>query len=173
MQGTTHTGATGAIDVLLRFLRGVARAIRTFGLVVLVAIAAIAAAFARRGFDAAEIFVLLVLLASPAILLFFSSGLQQLLKVPDRLRRMPNQGAEQMAELTRIAGEARHGGFRRAPRLLWRLRGVVGSSRDLVGFALPFRVLTPGFLGLTALAGFFGLILIGCGLIALVVLAVG
>ncbi|HVM69747.1 MAG TPA: hypothetical protein VM204_07930, partial [Gaiellaceae bacterium] len=114
-----------------------------------------------------------ILLAPPVILLLFSSGLTEVARLPERLRRMPNQGAEQLAELTSIAGEARRAGFRRAPRLLWRLRGVVGSSRDLVGFALPLRVFTPGFLGLTALAAFLSLVLIGGGFIALIVLALG
>ena len=86
---------------------------------------------------------------------------------------MPGQGAENLAELRSIAGEMRSAGVRKAPSVLWRLRRVVGSSRDLVGFALPLRVFTPGFLGLTALAAFFCLILIGAGFIALVVLALG
>ena len=163
----------GTLEGLVRFLRAVARAIRGFAFVTLVAVAAIVSVLGRGGFDAAEIVVALALLAPPAILLFFAAGLNELVKVPDRLRRMPAHGSEQLAELTSIAGEARHAGFRRMPRLLWRLRGVVGSSRELVGFALPLRVFTPGFLGLAALAAFFCLILIGAGFIALIVLALG
>jgi len=161
------------LEGLVRLVRAVARFLRTFAFVTLLAVAAIASVLARDGFEAVEVVVLAVLLVPPAVLLLFAGGLGELAGLPERLRRMPNQGAEQLAELTSIAGEARRAGFRRAPRLLWRLRGVVGSSRDLVGFALPLRVLTPQFLGATALAGFFSLVLIGGGLIALVVLALG
>lgn len=163
----------GSLDGLIAFVRGLVRIVRGFAFLIVLAVAAIASAFARGGLDAAEIVVTVVLLVSPAVLLLFAAGVTQLLGVPERLRRMPNQGAEQIAELTRIAGDARRAGFRRAPSVLWRLRSVVGSSRDLIGFALPLRVLTPGFLGLTALAAFFGLILLGAGFIALIVLALG
>ena len=147
--------------------------IRGFACLVVLAVAVIAAAFARGGLDEAEIFVTLVLLASPAVLLFFAAGLMQLLALPGRLRRMPDQGAAQIAELTRIAGDTRGSGFRRAPSLLWRLRGVVASTRGLIGFALPLRVLTPWFLGVTAFAGCFGFLLLGGAFIALIVLALG
>ncbi len=168
-----RTISSGSLDGLLAFLRGIVKLVRGFAFLVVLAVAVIAAAFARGGFDGAEIFVTIVLLASPAVLLFFAAGVTQLLGLPERLRRMPNQGADQIAELTRIAGDVRGSRLRRAPSLLWRLRGVVGSSRDLIGFALPLRVLTPGFLGLTALAAFFGLVLLGAGFIALIVLALG
>jgi hypothetical protein len=162
-----------SLDGLLRFVRGFAKLIRGLAFVTVVAVAAIASVLARGGLEAAEVVVALILLVAPAVLLFFSAGLNELVRLPDRLRRMPGEGAEHVAELRQIAGEMRHAGVRRAPRLLWRLRRVVGSSRDLVGFALPLRVFTPGFLGLTALAAFFCLILIGAGFIALIVLALG
>ena len=57
--------------------------------------------------------------------------------------------------------------------LLWRLRGPVGTFRDVAGTALTFRVFTPGFLGATAVAAFACLVLVGVGLVALVVLALG
>jgi hypothetical protein len=162
---------TGGLESLGAFVRGVATFLRGFAFVTLLGVAAIAAVLARGGFEAVDIAVTAVLLVPPAILLSFSAGLREVLRLPERLRRMPSQGTEQLSELGRIAGAARGGGFRRAPSLLWRLRGVVGSSRDLVGFALPLRVFTPGFLGLAALAAFFSLILIGAGFIALLVLA--
>ena len=46
------------------------------------------------------------------------------------------------------------------------LRRSVGSLPEVAGIALPFRVLTPGFLGLTAFAAFACLVLVGFGLIA-------
>jgi hypothetical protein len=159
------------LDALVRFLRGVVRATRTFALVALLAVAAIAALLARGGFESADAVVTVVLLVPPALLLFFAAGLGELLRLPERLRRLPRESTDQLVELRQLASDARHTGLRRAPLLLWRLRGAVGSTRDLIGFALPLRVLTPPFLGLTLLAGLFCAILIGVGLIALIVLA--
>lgn len=164
---------TGGLEGLATFVRGVAAFLRGFAFVTVLGVAAIAAVLARGGYEAVDVVVTIALLVPPALLLFFAAGLHEVLRLPERLRRMPSQGTEQLSELGRIAGAARSSGFRRAPSLLWRLRGVVGSTRDLVGFALPLRVFTPGFLGLTALAAFFSLILIGAGFIALLVLALG
>jgi hypothetical protein len=164
---------TTRLDGLVRFLRGIVRFLRRFAFVTVVAVAAIATLLARGGLDAAEIVVVVVLLAPPALLLFFAAGLAELLRLPDRVRRMPRESATQLTELSRLAGETRNAGLRRAPRLLWQLRGAVGSTRDLVGFALPLRVLTPAFLGFALLAWFFCLVLIGAGVIALIVLALG
>jgi len=163
----------GSLDGLVRFVRGFAKLVRGLAFVTVVAVAAIASVLARGGLDAAELVVVVVLLVPPAVLLFFQAGLNEVARLPERFRRMPGQGAENLAELRSIAGDMRHAGVRRAPSALWRLRRVVGSSRDLVGFALPLRVFTPGFLGLTALAAFFCVILIGAGFIALIVLALG
>lgn len=149
------------------------RSLQGLAIAAVAGVAAIAAALARDGIEAVDIFVTLVLLAAPAVVLFFAAGLRQVLQLPDRVRRMPSEGSEQLAELTRIAHATRGGGIRRAPGLLWRLRGVVGSSRDLVGIALPLKLFTPGFLGVAALAAGASLVLIGAGLIALIVLAVG
>jgi hypothetical protein len=114
-----------------------------------------------------------VLLAPPALLLFFTAGLGELLRLPERLRRLPRESSTQLAELSRLAGEARHARLRRAPSVLWRLRGAVGSTRDLVGFALPLRVLTPAFLGVALLASLLCLVLVCAGVVALVALAGG
>jgi hypothetical protein len=161
------------LDALVRFLGGVVRLVRRFAVVTIVAVALIAALLARGGFGAAELVVTIVLLAPPALLLFFAAGLSELLRLPDRLRRLPREGTTQLAELSRLAGEARTARLRRAPWVLWRLRGAVGSTRDLVGFALPLRVLTPPFLGLVLLASLCCLVLLGVGVIALIVLALG
>jgi len=161
------------LESLASFFRGVVRSLQGLAIAAVLGVAVIAAALARDGFEAADVFVTLVLLAAPAVLLFFAAGLRQVLQLPARVRRMPSEGSEQLAELTRIAGATRGGGIRRAPGLLWRLRRVVGSGRDLVGIALPLKIFTPGFLGLAALAAAVSLFLIGAGLIALIVLAAG
>ena len=75
--------------------------------------------------------------------------------------------------MARLAGEARTARGRNAPFLLWRLRGTIGSLRDVAGIALPLRVLTPGFLGLTALAALVCVVVAGAGLVALLVFAAG
>ena len=116
--------------------------------------------------------ITVLLLAPPAILLFFAQGLREVLALPERLRKMPGEGQERLAELTRIAGDARTTRARGVPLLLWRLRGSVGSLRDVAGLALPLRVFTPGFLGLTAIAALFCILIPGIALIALLIVAV-
>lgn len=170
---TRVTVNVGDLQGLTRLLGAVIRLVARLALVALLGIAAIAAVLARGGFSVPDGAFTLALVAAPAILLLFAAGLREVGRLPERLRRMPRQGADQLAELTRIAGEARTSGLRRAPSLLWRLRGAVGSTRDLVGFALPFRVFTPPFLALTFFAAALSMALALAGLVALIVLAVG
>lgn len=125
------------------------------------------------GFNWLDALVTILLLLPPAIVLFFAQGVVELVSLRDRLRRVPGAGQERLAELARLAGDARTARVRSAPLLLWRLRGTIGSLRDVAGIALPLRVLTPGFLGLAALALLGCVVLAGAGLVALVVLAAG
>ncbi len=157
---------------LRRLVRALVKSLGMLALGAIAGIGALALLFARGGFAAAEIVLTLLLLAAPAIVLLFLAGVRELLELPERLSRMPQRGTEQLSELTRMAGEARAASWRRAPLLLWRLRGLVSSTRDLVGFALPLRVLAPPFLALTFGAVVTCAILIGVGLVALLVLAV-
>jgi hypothetical protein len=161
------------LEGLLRFVGAVVRFVSRLAFVAFLGVAAIAAVLARGEFSLADGVITAILLLPPAILLLFAAGLREVSRLPERVRRMPWQGSEQLAELTRLAGEARRAGFRRAPSLLWRLRGVVGSTRDLVGFAVPLRVFTPQFLALTFAAAALSFLLVCGGLIALVVLALG
>lgn len=139
----------------------------------LAGVGAIAALLAREGLSAGEIVVVLLLLTPPALVLFFAQGIMALSSLPERLRRVPGEGQERLAELSRLAGEARTARVRNAPFLLWRLRGTIGSLRDVAGIALPLRVLTPGFLGVATLAALACVALAGAGLISLLVLAAG
>jgi hypothetical protein len=164
---------SGGVEGLAVLVRAIATFLRGVAFAAFLGVAAIASLLARGGFETVDGVVTAVLLVPPAIVLFFVAGLREVLRLPERLRRMPGRGSEQLSELGRIAAAARGRGLRGTPSLLWRLRGVVGSTRDLVGFALPLRVFTPGFLGLTALAALFSLILVGAGVIALIVLAFG
>ena len=87
---------------------------------------------------------------------------------------MPQQSVEQLAELSRIAGDARTGGVGRAPSLLWRLRGLSDSTRGLArdcARRCTSSRRTSSALTLLATAGCM-LLALG-GLVALVVLATG
>jgi hypothetical protein len=159
------------LNNLATFVRSIVRFVRRVAFAGLLGAAAITALLARDGFSAFDGIVTLLLLAPPAILLLFAQGIRELLGLSDRLRRIPREGQERVSELTRLAGQARTTSVRGMPLLLWRLRGTVGSLRDVAGVAVPLRVLTPGFLGLALLAALACVVLAGVGLIALVVLA--
>jgi hypothetical protein len=163
---TRLAGLATLVHSIVRFVRRTA----VFGVL---GAAAIAALLARRGFSTFDVVMTVLLLAPAAVLLLFAQGLRELLSLPERLRRIPGEGQDRIAELTRIAGEARTTRLRRMPLLLWRLRGAVGSVRDVAGVAVPLRVLTPAFLGLALLAMLACVVLAGIGLIALLVLATG
>lgn len=166
--------ATTHLTNLDRFLRSLVRGVRRLAVAGALGIVPIALLLRRDdGLNSLDVLLLIVLLAAPAIVLFFAQGVLELVSLPERLRRVPGEGQERLAELSRLAGEARTARVRSAPFLLWRLRGTVGSLRDVAGIALPLRVLTPGFLGLAALAALACVALAGAGLIALLVLAAG
>ena len=164
---TTQLSALGGV------LRRLVRFIRRLAFAAIAGVAAIVVLLARGELTAADAVVTALLLAPPAILLFFAQGLREILALPERLRKVPGEGQERLAELTRIAGAARTTRGRGVPMLLWRLRGSLGSVRDVAGLALPLRVFTPGFLGLAALAALLCFVLAGAGLVALLVLLVG
>lgn len=168
------TISTAQLGALERTVRNLVRAVRRLAVAAVAAVFLIAVLLWRDdGFDGVDAFVTALLLAPAAIVLFFARGVLELVSLPGRLSRIPSEGQERLSELAQVAGEARTARPRNAPLLLWRLRNSVGSLRDVAGIALPFRVLTPGFLGLTALAALACVVLVGIGLIALVVLAAG
>ena len=162
------------LSTLDRFVRGLVRGIRRLAVAGALGVVPIALLLRREdGFDGLDAVVTVLLLAPAAIVLFFAQGVLELVSLPERLRRVPGEGQERLSELSRIAGEARTARVRNAPFLLWRLRGTIGSVRDVAGIALPLRVLTPGFLGLAALATLACAVLAGAGLVALLVLVAG
>jgi len=166
------TVSTVQLGALAGFLRGFVRFVRRLAFAAVVGVALLAAVLARGGYSAVDAVITIVLLAPPAILLFFAQGLAELIALPERLRRMPGEGGQQLEELTRLAGEVRTTRLSGVPSMLWRLRGTLGSFRDLAGVALPVRVLAPPFLGLTAVATLFCVVLTCVGVIALVILAI-
>ena len=166
--------STAQLGVLDRTVRNIVRAVRRLAFASVAGVFLIAVLLWREdGFDGADAFLTVLLLAPAAIVLFFARGVLELVSLPGRLQRIPGEGQERLTELAEVAGEARYARPRNAPLLLWRLRRSVGSVRDVAGIALPFRVLTPGFLGLTAFAALGCLVLVGVGVIALIVLATG
>ena len=165
---------TDQLAVLDRTVRNIVRAVRRLAYAAVAGVLLIALLLRREdGFDGVDAFVTVLLLAAPAIVLFFVRGVLELVSLPGRLQRIPGEGQERLSELARLGGEARTVRPRNAPFLLWRLRGSIGSLRDVAGIALPFRVLTPGFLGLTALAALACVVLVGIGLVALIALLAG
>lgn len=169
----TRIAAT-QLSTLERVVRRIVRAVRRLAVVAALGVVPIALLLRRDdGFNGLDALVTILLLLPPAIVLFFAQGVLEIVSLPERVRRIPGEGQERLAELARLAGDARTVRMRNAPLLLWRLRGAIGSLRDVAGIALPLRVLTPGFLGLSALASLLCVALAGAGLIALLVLAAG
>lgn len=158
------------LAALSGFLRRVVRFLRRTALVGAAGAAAVLVHFFDDAVTAGDVLLALVLLAPALAVLLFAQGVRELAGLPERLRRMPGEGQERLAELTRIAGQARSTRARGLPLLLWRLRGSVGSLRDLAGIAFPLRVFTPWFLGVTALSLLLCAVLAVAGLIALVLL---
>ena len=164
--------STAQLSLLVGVLRGIVHLVRRLALAGALGAALVAALPARSGVSVPEGIVVALLLVPSAILVFFAQGLAELIALPERLRRLPGEGDQRLRELTRIAGEARTTRVTGIPILLWRLRGALGSFRDLAGVALPLRVLAPPFLALTAIAALLCVVLVGAGAIALLVLAV-
>ncbi len=164
-----------AVDLqsLSNLLAAAIRLIRRLAIVAGLGVVAIAASLARDGFAETDAVLALVLLVPPGILLVFAAGLREVTGLPERVRGMPQQSIEQLAEVSRIAGDARTGGVGRAPSLLWRLRRPVNAARGLLGIASSFHIFTPQFLTLALLATAGCLLLALGGLVSLVVLATG
>ena len=167
------TVSTAQLSALAGFLRGFVRLVKRLAFAAVIGVALLAAVLARGGFSSGDATLTVLLLAPPAMLLFFAQGVAELIAVPERLRRLPGEGGQRLQELTQVAGAAQRTRLTGLPSLLWRLRGTVGSVRDLAGVALPFRVLTPTFLGLTAIAALLCVVLTGVGVVALLSLAFG
>jgi hypothetical protein len=167
------TVSTSQLGTLAAVLRGVVRFVRRLAFAAVIGVALLAAGLARGSFSAGDAIVTVLLLAPPAILLVFAQGLSELIALPERLRRLPGDGEQRLQELARLAGEARTTRLSGVPAMLWRLRGTLGSVRDLAGVALPLRVLAPPFLGLTAIAALLCIALTGVGVISILVLLIG
>ena len=116
------------------------------------------AAALARGRPRARTPVTLLLLAPAAIVLFFARGVLELVSGVRPAAADAARGTGAAVRAGRARRRSPRARPRNAPILLWRLRRSVGSLRDVAGIALPFRVLTPGFLT-TAFAAFACLVL--------------
>ena len=153
---------------------GVVRLVRRLAFVGIAAAALVALLlWQHEGFDTEDGVLTLLLLGPPAVLFFFAQGVAEIASLPDRMRRMPGEGQERLGELTRVAGQARDTRLVGLPLLLWRLRGALGSLRGLAGFALPLKILTPGFLALAAISALVCILVAGIAVIALLVTVLG
>ncbi|MDX6438330.1 MAG: hypothetical protein QOF45_913 [Gaiellaceae bacterium] len=99
--------STDQLAALGGLIRGFVRFVRRLALVAVGAVVLLVVVLQRNGFTAAEAVLTDLFLAPPAVLLFFAQGVQELLSLPDRLSRLPGEGAERLAELSRLAGQAR------------------------------------------------------------------
>ena len=161
------------LRALATLVHGLVRFLRRLAIAAVLGVFAIAALLARDGVSTFDGVMTMLLLVPSAILLFFAQGVRELLALPDRILRMPREGQERLAELTRVAGAARSARMRGIPLLLWRLRGSLGSVRSVAGVAMPLRVLTPVSLGLALAATLSCMLLAVIGVIALLVVAAG
>ena len=127
---TLSTAQFASLDLALR---GLVRKLRRLAFAAAAGVAAIALLLGRDGVEGADAVFALLLLAAPVFLLFFTSGILELVSLPDRLRKAPGEGQERLTELGRVAGQARTARVRSVPFLLWRLRGTIGSMRGVAG----------------------------------------
>jgi hypothetical protein len=107
------------------------------------------------------------------VLLAFWHAVSELLEVPDRLRRLPQEGRLHADELRRLALDAKGGsrsGVIRLPGLLIRLVGLARSSRELLTPYAPVAALASlWFLAATLAALVASLVLVPLALVVLLV----
>ena len=155
-----------------------ARLVRSYALVALVAAAFLAAVLLWPPLpDSAARLVLLGLLvalvaAPPIVLLLLARVLREVAELPERLRDLPAAGRAGLEEAARLADDARTRP-RRLPLVLWRLGRVVASSRALLQPHAPLLALfSLPFLALSALAAVAAALDIAVAAVTAVVLAV-
>lgn len=167
------TAPAERLGALAGALRRLVRALRKLALAGAAGTGAVALALARGGFSTEDAVTTVLLLAAPVVVLLFAQGLAEVGALPARLRAVPAEGQERLSELGRVAGQRGNARLRSLPGLIWRLRGTVGSVRDVAGIAVPLRVFAPPFLLLAALSALGCLVLAGAGVVALILVATG
>src|SRR5215213_4367904 len=90
------------LRALATLVHGLVRFLRRLAIAAVLGVFAIAAVLARDGVSTFDGVMTMLLLVPSAILLFFAQGVRELLALPDRILRMPREGQERLAELTRV-----------------------------------------------------------------------
>lgn len=136
----------GVLGRIVPLAAAVHRGVRTLGLVGLAAAGVVALAVLIRwtpsnGEKWAGLAVLFILLAlPPAVLLAFSLLLNEVVEVPDKLRRYPGTARRHADELRALAHEAQareRPAWRRLPGSTWRVVTLVRSARELLAPHAP------------------------------------
>jgi len=138
--------ALGGILTLAAWLR---RAILKLALVGAASAAVIGYALLHDGFPSEPgpalltVVALGLVLAPPVVLTMLWILLGELVRLPDRIRRMPMDTRQHAEELRRLAADARTlRGLRFVPGQLWRFGLLTSSSRELL---TPYAPLLPLF----------------------------
>lgn len=141
--------AVGVLGRIVPLAAAVRRGVLTLGLVGLAAAAGVALAVAARWTPSegprwtALVVLVVLLLLPPAVLLAFAFVLNEVVELPDKLRRYPGEArghVEELRALARDAQERERPAWRRLPRSTWRLVGLIRSARELL---VPHAPLLP------------------------------
>lgn len=173
-----------ALDVVARLLERavpvlarVRRAAFRLAVVGLAAAVVIAWALFRDGLPdvtgtVARVLLCLLALAAPAVLATLGFALSEVIRLPDRIRGLPDASREHLAELERLLREVEDTGRSRGRRLraLWRLIRLGRSTREVVAVYAPLAALLSWPFLLGSVAAAFGVVIEA--VVALVLLAV-
>src|SRR4026209_2124151 len=97
------TVSTTQLSALAGFVGGFVRFLRRLAFAAVASVVLLAAVLARGGFSGGDAFFTALLLAAPAILLFFAQGVNALIALPERLLRIPGDDGQRRKELTQFA----------------------------------------------------------------------
>lgn len=168
-------------DAILVIVTGTRRWILRLGLSAVVAAAVLTYAIFRAGFPDGARGVLAVIgiaavISPPLILAAFWLTLGELVRLPDRLRRVPLEAREHGEQLRDLFDQARsaRGSKLELTRILWHVTRLGSSAREtLTPYAPLLPLLSVPFLAATAVAAFAAAVEVLAACIVAVVLATG
>ena len=173
-------GTTG-VDRFVGVIAAARRWISRLALAAAVAAAVLVYAILRDGFPDEGGAVLAVIgivaaVAPPLILAAFWLALGEVVRLPDRLRRLPLEAREHGEQLRALADRARstRGNRFQLGRVLWQLGRTTASAREtLTPYAPLLPLLSIPFLASTAVAAFAAMIEIVVACVVALVLLIG
>jgi hypothetical protein len=168
-------------DAILLIVTGARRWILRLGLAAVVAAAVLTYAIVRAGFPDGAKGVLAVIgiaavISPPVILAAFWLALGELVRLPDRLRRVPLEAREHGEQLRELFDRARsaRGSKLQLTRILWHVTRLGASAREtLTPYAPLLPLLSVPFLAATAIAAVAVAVEVLAACIVAVVLATG